>query len=363
VVARIFITGVSPLSQDSLTSGFNIAIDLSYDPSFHNLLGFTKAEVISLLQLVGVPKQEVPVVLHDLQQWYNGYLFHPNGAERLFNPNMVLYFSQYYQRHGTYPENLLDTNVASDHGKLSHLFKLVSNEAVRRDVFEDLVFKGSVLGTRTVQFSFERGFTDNDLISLLFYMGFITIKEGRFESQLYQVPNYVIEQLYFDYYRQWLVAPKEENNQARRLTEAIYELALGNNPEPLLQQVSSTLELHSNRDAIHLSEKHVKTVLLTLLRLTTIFTVYSEYPVGRSYADLYLLPRKPFDLPYAFLIELKYLKQSESDKKADILEHGMAQLQAYLSSHDWPYPTKAWLFVFQGPELAECVEVHTKQKQ
>ncbi|MCS7036338.1 MAG: AAA family ATPase, partial [Saprospiraceae bacterium] len=117
VIDRMFITGVSPITLDSLTSGFNIGSNLSLDLELHDLMGFREEEVAQLLRHAGVPEEELPQVLGDVRTWYNGYRFHRQAPHRLYNPDMVLYFAEEYARYRRYPERLLDINVSSDYGK------------------------------------------------------------------------------------------------------------------------------------------------------------------------------------------------------------------------------------------------------
>ena len=124
VVDRLFVTGVSPLTLDSLTSGFNIGKNLSLDLQFHGMMGFTEAEVTEILRGIEVDAANLPTVLADMRQWYNGYLFNPRAETRLYNPDMVLYFASEYSRNGIYPDELLDVNVASDYGKVRNLFSI-----------------------------------------------------------------------------------------------------------------------------------------------------------------------------------------------------------------------------------------------
>ena len=122
VVDRMFVTGVSPVTVDSLTSGFNIARHLSLDLNCHNLMGFTEGEVAELLRGVGADEEDMPQLMKDMKRWYNGYLFNSEAKERLYNSDMVLYFANFYGQYQTYPDEMLGFNIASDYSKICKLF-------------------------------------------------------------------------------------------------------------------------------------------------------------------------------------------------------------------------------------------------
>ena len=45
IVKRIFAAGVSPITLDSLTSGFNIGDNITREETFNEMMGFTEEEV------------------------------------------------------------------------------------------------------------------------------------------------------------------------------------------------------------------------------------------------------------------------------------------------------------------------------
>ncbi|MCS7036715.1 MAG: AAA family ATPase, partial [Saprospiraceae bacterium] len=141
VIDRMFITGVSPITLDSLTSGFNIGSNLSLDLELHDLMGFREEEVAHLLHHAGVLEEELPQVVGDVRTWYNGYRFHRQAPHRLYNPDMVLYFAEEYARYRRYPERLLDINVSSDYGKIGRMLR-VGDEKANWQLLEQLLEDG-----------------------------------------------------------------------------------------------------------------------------------------------------------------------------------------------------------------------------
>ncbi|MBL7795434.1 MAG: AAA family ATPase, partial [Saprospiraceae bacterium] len=158
VIDRMFVTGVSPVTLDSLTSGFNIGANLSLDLDLHDLMGFTEAETAGILRAADVPDDQLDTVRTDLRAWYNGYRFNREAVNRLYNPDMVLYFAMHYARYGKYPDRLLDPNVSSDYGKIRRMFR-VGNEGENLAILEQIVRDGAVQAAITAQFSFEKRWT------------------------------------------------------------------------------------------------------------------------------------------------------------------------------------------------------------
>ena len=161
-------------------------------------MGFTEAQVQAMLQAINI-NNNIVTILADLKKWYNGYLFNINAEQSLYNSDMVLYFMKYYQRYQTYPRNMLDTNISSDYSKLRRLFSLqtpVKNYKILSNIVENKEIAGEVVE----EFSFGRIFEENDFISLLYYLGYLTIKDDIGGIAQLQIPNYVIEKLYLDYF-------------------------------------------------------------------------------------------------------------------------------------------------------------------
>ena len=200
IVDRIFITGVSPVTLDSLTSGFNISNNISLNPIFHEMMGFTHEEVEAVLHKSAIPVEKIPSILSDLTAWYDGYFFTSEVENALFNPDMVLYFLMEYSARNKYPSEMLDTNVVSDYRKIKNIFKIGDGEIEKYELLEELVQNGSIDFPLTRLYNLESEFTQNDFLSLLFYMGMLSVKELSTLGWRCEIPNYVIKRLYFEYF-------------------------------------------------------------------------------------------------------------------------------------------------------------------
>ena len=373
IIDRNFMTGVAPLTVDALTSGFNTVTHLTLDIRFHDLAGFTKAEVEAIMTVAGASKEDMPQVIADLTVWYNGYLFHLEATERLYNSDMVMYFAAYYESFKKYPEKILDTNVASDYTKVRKVFMANSEDTTYIPLLKKLTTEGSVSAQLTDLFNFEKIFTEYDIISLLFYMGWLTIKEAEEGAGDYsfKIPNRVIQELYYDYF----VAISEEEANLNRTHVDIHRSLIEwskNNPKPFLELIKALIDKQlSMRDAQKFDEKHLKMLLIPYLSLSSTHYVVSEPEWGNGYPDMLLLRRPNVTTKYCFVVELKYLKKADKNKKDPqtgeklidkTIKEARQQLHNYLQTDNAKRMDnlKAWLLVLVGREWHLIEEVPLK---
>ena len=355
IVDRLFVTGVTPITLDSLTSGFNIAQNCSTWEEYNEMMGFTEDNVAQLLKPICLECQmEKKQVLDDLRRWYNGYLFHSEREERVYNPDMVLYFATQLtpRRKCKYPEKLIDINIASDYGKIRRLFQLKDPDQ-NYQVIDQLIHDGFVSSQLTEQFSFERDFTRQDFISLLFYMGFISIENAQGARLHFTTPNFVIKGLYWEYFTQLLQERFSVQIEVSQIENAFYELAYQNQLAPFLKLIESVLKELSNRDFIQFDEKYIKVLFVAFASLANLYYIQSEQESEQKYVDVLFLHRPPYFPNYQFAFELKYLKKSESAQLETTVQAATVQLQGYLQSKALLRleHLKAYAIVFVGPEV------------
>lgn len=267
----------------------------------------------------------------DVTDWYNGYRFHPEAAETVFNSDMVLYFVMEFNRqHCTYPKRMLDENIASDYRKIMALFQIGDRDA-NYQVLDDLINNGDVLAVQQRKFELDKHFDRNDFISLLAYMGFVTISGETMTQTRFAIPNHVIRELYFQYFKVELEQRNQLTLPNQTLAVAIETLALQGELQPLAVEMQGVLQVLSNRDLIKLDEKHLKTLLLTLLYQFPIYFIHSEREMDKKYPDVLLLERSPFAVKHQHLIELKYAKKGDGAAGWEAKkQEGIAQVQGYL---------------------------------
>ena len=197
VVDRIFITGVAPITLDSLTSGFNISSDITTDEEFNEIMGFTKQELLNIMDNKEIEKQEL--ILPIMKENYDGYKFSIYGKEQVYNSNMCLYFLKNYIRLNSIPEQLVDVNIASDYSKLGKMLDLCKGDN-RNDIIEKTISGEGLVIEITEKFNPAIEFTEKDLSSMLFYLGYLTIVDEEVGFPRLNVPNKVMKEIYSDYF-------------------------------------------------------------------------------------------------------------------------------------------------------------------
>lgn len=358
VVERIFITGVSPVTLDSLTSGFNISDHLSQNPVFHDMMGFTAGEVEQILHQSDIPATTIPHMMEDLKAWYDGYMFTPDATASLFNPDMVLYFLKEYSIAGKYPYLMLDINVISDYRKVRNIFRIGDGEMDKFELLQHLVEDGYIDFPLTILFNFESAFSHDDFLSLLFYMGMLTFKEFSDTGWRCKIPNYVIKKLYFEYFTAVYLDRTKFAKSRRPIMAAVSALLSEGNPEPFFKLTEYVLtEIHSNRDEMHYGEKHLQTLMVGLLFPYESYYIHSEYEARKGYPDIFLerMPNRP--LKYDVVLELKYVKKSKEDTLPGVIAEAEAQLDHYMNSERFSRPdVRGFYVVFLGGKVYQWRE-------
>lgn len=333
IIDRLFITGVTSITLDSMTSGFNIGKNLSLDKEFNQAMGFTRQEVTDMISpLVDLCGLDSTEIIQTLRAWYNGYLFSSRAEETVYNPDMILYFVDRFDAvECRFPERMLDDNIASDYGKIMRLFGIGDREK-NFQILEELITEGEIIGRHKGKLDLDtnKPFERNDFISLLLYMGFITLSGSVLSQYRYRVPNYVVQKLYYDYFRTEIEQRGRITVSSQAIENAVAELALHNNINPLIEEISNVLALFSNRDFMRMDEKHIKAVILTLLYQSEVYFIQSETEMNNRYPDILLLERNPIEVRYQFLFELKYSKKKAGQRGLEEKRtEGIEQIKAY----------------------------------
>ncbi|NSW92525.1 MAG: AAA family ATPase [Firmicutes bacterium] len=366
IVKRIFATGVSPITLDSLTSGFNIADDITRLDTFNEMLGFTEEEVRRMVKDTArfpVSESDMDELMEVLHKNYDGYLFSEDAHTRLYNSEMILYYLKTYIEKKKGPNSLIDQNIASDYGKLGKMFEL-KNKTGNIKVLEKILAGEEIAAQITRQFSMEKDFTQDDFISLLFYLGLLTIDKKILDSVVLKTPNYVIKGLYHQYFVKKLNEETDYDIDISFIKEGIRQIALEGKNEKFIEVIEKTLHKLSNRDYINFDEKYVKLIMLSYFMLSNIYLVKSEYEVDGGYIDIALLKREPIDPAYFAIFEVKYIKKSEYEAHGEkIIEEkkneAMEQIMKYKSSDELQNlpRLKKWVIVFVADKCVVNMEI------
>jgi hypothetical protein len=355
-VSRTFITGVSPVMLDDLTSGYNISSNFTLDPLYNEMMGFTQKEVEWLEKETGVDPALINV---DMEAYYNGYLFHPNGENRVYNPAMVLYVFEQIQRFKQMPENIVDQNLKTDYSRLR---RLVQNE-INRETLIKIIKEGSIVSEILEKFSIDRLNDDRYFISLLFYMGLLTVSEKHFTGISLCIPNYSIKTLYWEYLGELIRETSPDMHiEYRPLGEAIIAMAMEGDLQRFIGYVSeNAFGKLSDYDLQRFDEKYIKILLLSYLFMSKIYVSMSEYETVPGRADIFLQrnPAGP-QARYEWILELKYCKVSAPETEiAAKREKAIEQVKNYLQAYrmEGRPDLKAAAIVFIGKDKFELTGV------
>ncbi len=331
-VKRIFMTGVSPIMLDDLTSGFNITTNLTLELRYNEILGFTEEELRLLIENYTLPNNlEVEHIIKDLKQYYNGYLFSKRGGNRLYNTNMVLYFLRLMLLQGSYPDNILDENIKTDYEKIRLLAFNFKND----ELIEKLLTTGTVESTIVERFNLEHMYDKKEnFASILYYMGMLTIKKGLPRKAILTIPNYVIKTIYWEYFLDKLIDNDGIKDKNEHLYEAVDTMAVNGDITKFHSYLSEILAFLSNRDLSKFDEKYIKLLIMSKIYENGYYIINSEYEVESGYIDLLLSKNRAYEdyIKYEWLIELKYIKENDRRQLEQVKKEGMEQLLRYSKS-------------------------------
>jgi len=324
IVRRIFITGISPMMINDLTSGFNIATDYSLLLKYNEMFGLTKEEVEWLIQKMGVNKSAIKI---DMEAYYNGYMFHKDAKSRVYNPQMILYLFDQLQLGGL-PEQIVDTNLQTDYARLRRLAENENN----RELLLQIINNGGIYGNIIEKFSLDNLNTEEYFVSLLFYLGMLTnggMQRGRI---WFKIPNYSIRTLYWGYVVSYIQDQEKTRVSTFELDELAGKMAFDGDIKPYLDFFTENfLKRLSNRDLIRFDEKHIKVMLLASLFTSRLYLPNSEDEVTEGYTDIYLQKHPAVaDIKYEYVFEIKYTKTDAPDSEIKAKrEEAQAQIERY----------------------------------
>lgn len=327
VVDRIFITGVAPITLDSLTSGFNIGKDKTKDRNFNSMLGFTKEEVIKMMDEQNISKEEQKEILPILKENYDGYQFSTKVKEQIYNSNMCLYYLNEYIQYKEQPESLLDVNIASDYSKLEKMLSLCQGDK-RQEILERTLSGEGIVTEITEKFNPKIGFGDVEFASMLFYLGYLTIKGEELGYPRLVIPNKVMKEIYSEFFLK-VIGEGTDINVNDNYAKIVREIALEGKIDKVLEIERKYLNNLSNRDFARFDEKYVKLIFYCIAMNLKLFRTKSELEVNRNYPDLLIVPRDKTKGYKSVMIEFKYLKKDEKHKLEEKQKEAKEQIRRY----------------------------------
>ncbi len=377
-ISRLFMTGVSPITLDDVTSGFNIGTNISMDLDIDEILGFTSGEVEAMIEYyrqTGKFHHSTTTLLELMSQLYNHYKFALRSTTGVFNPVFVLYFLREYMKESRIPDELIDNNARIDYNKLRHLI-VVDKEGVTRanGNFSKLLH---IIGTGAIHSTIEKSFPVEDIadtdnfVSLLYYFGLLTIRGIDDENTpVLAIPNEAIKRLYYDYIHDTYKETGVLKLKTDTYKTLIRGMAYKGKWEDLITFIAGCMESSLSLRDLMTGEKAHQVFWNAYLGLSNLYNIYSEKEMKQGFCDLFLVPtlaQNP-NIKYSYLIELKYIKPSEYEKedaagKVKIL-HAQAAKQLNRYSQDdkvletiGPTTLKKLILIFSGNRLVHHSEI------
>ena len=333
VVDRIFITGVAPITLDSLTSGFNIGKDISQDVEYNDMMGFTKKELVEILNSQDITKEEQEKILPIMKENYDGYKFSLRAENQIYNSNMCLYFLSDYIRLGEIPIKLIDMNIASDYSEIGKMLDLCKGEN-RLEILKKTVQGEPINNSIVEKFNPEIEFNETDMISMLYYLGYLTISGEDLGIPELKIPNKVMKEIYADYFMQLMNEEADFKIDNTLNMEILREIAREGKIDKMVETLRKYLNNLSNRDLIKFDEKYIKLIFYCIAMTMPIYSVKSEMEVNRNYPDILLVPRDRTKGYKAIMVEFKYLKKGDTSKLEEKQKEAREQIERYSEFDD-----------------------------
>ena len=344
-ISRLFISGVSPITLDDVTSGFNIAGNISLHSDINEIMGFTRSEVETMIEYYrqsGKIRHSTSELLEIMSRWYNHYRFSLHADREVFSTVHVLYFLKEYMIDSMIPVSLIDHNARIDYLKLRHLIivdkkgspQTNGNFSQLRQIMENDTIHSSIVDS----FPIEKLASPENFTSLLYYFGLLTITGSDEEHKaVLKIPNEACKRLYYDYLKETYEETGIMTVDLRTYEAAMKEMAFNGKWELLLDYLAERMETSMGLRDLITGEKTIQAFLNVYLGLSALYIIYSEKELKKGYADLVLEPflaQYPL-LKYSYLIEIKYIKPQDNkktllpEKVNEIKEEAEAQLSMY----------------------------------
>ena len=369
-LGRVFVTGVSPVTMDDLTSGFNIGTNYSLSPDFNEMTGFTEEEVRKMLDYYGsvLPfNHTTDELIKVMKPWYDNYCFAEDryGETTMYNSVMVLNFVDNYIRSNyQIPKKMVETNIRIDYDKLRMLIRHDKEFAHDASIIQQLVTQGFVIGTLNENFPAERINDPDNFLSLLFYFGMVTI-DGTYDGETkFIIPNEVVRDQMYTYL---LDTYKENDLVYDRYSKGKLESKLAYHGEfkPYFEYIADCLKKYSSQRDKQKGEAFVHGFTLAMTSQNKFYRPISELDNDGGYADIFLSPLCDIykDMVDSYIIELKYSKSQTTDEQVKkLFEEASAQISRYADSdmvREAAKTTKLHklVVIYRGAEMVACEEI------
>ena len=369
-IAKTFITGVSSVSLDSLTSGFNISRNVTSRACFNEYAGFTEAELAKLIpQLIDLKQLGISAdeVVARMKPVYDGYCFSQEAKQTVFNSSMCLYYLDEMRIKGRFlpPEDYLDPASDHDGSKLQQLL------AIAEDGLADEIIGIYLSGDRfllkelaeNINLNKDAKYNRIQLLSMLYYLGYLTIDTNPAPNDKLplKIPNLFMSKLFAQCTADMRLKPSKVFN------DSILDISpLQNLEDDISTFATSCTEflssIFTNQVLTHMSEMALNLTLFT--KLDSMRGVFVEMQKslrlvgeGEKFADLVITVNEDKINECTYLIELKYVTKTDaSDSKIQsLIKEASEQVAKYKSALEFrDRQVKAYSMIFVGSNCIHC---------
>ena len=315
---RIFMMGVSPVTLDDVTSGFNIGWNISIKPEFDEMLGFSTTDVVEMFTYYkehgSIPADsDIDAIVNDMKPWYDNYCFAKQALKkktRMFNCDMVLYYLRNYMDAGCPPEEMIDPNTRTDYGKMKKLLQFDKLDGERKGIIRKIAEEEQIVTQLYESFSAYQIPKAEIFPSLLFYYGMLTIKGTRGSKLILGIPNNNVRKQYYGYLEEEYQAKAYVN--VNQLTDYYYDMAYdGKWEEGLRFMADAYAKVSSVRDGIE-AERNLQGFFMAYLNLNDYYITAPELELNHGYCDFFLLPDLThYASQHSYILELKVLSKKD----------------------------------------------------
>ena len=333
---RILMMGVSPVTMDDVTSGYNIATALTLEKQFNEMLGFSDDEVRQIIRYyneVGAFSLDEEETLKTMRPWYDGYCFSEYGnveGHHVFNTDMVLYYLKSFLLNGEAPTEMVDPNTKTDYAKLDRVVRLDKIDGDRKGVLLEIAQRGYTYGRVKRSFPANQLTDPNMFKSLLFYYGMVTIQGMRGASAILGIPNNNVREQYFNYLL--VEYDKIKKLDLSGLTDSFDVAALDGQWREMMECICRQYHDTTSVRSLIEGERNLQGFMNALLTLNPYYLTCPEVELNHGYCDFFLMPdleRYP-DIRHSYIIELKYLPMTATQAEADKQWHeAVEQIRGY----------------------------------
>jgi hypothetical protein len=328
-ISRLFLTGVSPVTLDDVTSGYNIGSNITMTSNFSRMLGFTEGDVIEMIDYYrskGMIPHANDYLLEIMTQWYGNYRFSKNDDVTLFNSDMVLYFIDNYMRAKQLPEHLIDRNVRIDYGKLRHLVIIDKGKGKGKSPngnfnrLKEIIENGKTSGQLQDGFPLEKVTDEHNFISLLFYFGLLTIKRSEFDQVTLTIPNETIRRLFYGYIQEGYDETDVFTLNLSKYGGLMTAMASRGEWKPFFTYIADRMKESMGLRDLITGEKSIQAFLNVYLGLGNLYIIHPEKEMNKGFADIVMEPflARYEEIAYSYLLEIKYVKSGANADDANI---------------------------------------------